>query len=139
LAAILGMASAQPTDGGGEAERRAVEEMQRRNQPVPSPAERRRLIEGFFPSLGQVAFDTAPVEFEIAGLRLVVPRNYVSSVDQDAQGRTTALGLHVLLPDMEGVTRANMPCVQRAPNCANYVRVLIQAQQRFVAREVLGN
>jgi len=122
-----------------EAERRTVEEIQRRSLPVPPPEERRRLIEGFFPSLGRAAFDTTPVAFEIAGMRLVVPANYISSAERDPQGRTTTLVLHVLLPDMEGVTRANLPCIRQAPNCGDYVRVIVKLPQRLVARDILAN
>ncbi len=132
------MATAQP-DFSAEAERRTVEEMQRRGQQVPPPEERRRLIEMFAPNLGRATFDTRPVRLEIAGVRLVIPANYIASVYRNADGQVELATLHIFLFDMQGVTSATAPCMRRGFGCTEYARVTILQTPRGSARQHLAN
>lgn len=132
------MATAQP-DFSAEAERRTVEEMQRRGQQVPPPEERRRLIEMFAPSFGRATFDTRPVRLEISGVRLVIPANHIASVDRDATGQVEHIALHVFLFDMQGITTATTPCLRRVFACPEYTRVNISRSPPGSARQHLAN
>jgi hypothetical protein len=134
----VGTAMAQP-DLSAEAERRAVEQMQRRGEQVPPPEERRRLIEMFLPNLGRATFDTRLVRLELTGVRLAIPANYIAAVDRDADGQVSHIALHVFLFDMQGVTIATAPCMRQGFACPEYGRVNISGSARVSARQSLAN
>jgi hypothetical protein len=65
------------------------------------------------------SFDTAPVRFYINGTLFAVPRNMIAhmpahvlkgSSDHSASKQSDSVTLHLMLPDMAGLTEANADC-----------------------------
>lgn len=83
------------------------------------------------------SFDTAPVYFYINHTLFTVPRNLIVQMPEhvvEDPGRapppsTSAISdrviLHVVLPDMAGLTEGNAECQVRGPDCEQLVRVNI--------------
>lgn len=93
----------------------------------------------FAPNLGRATFDTRPVRLEIAGVRLVIPANYIASVFRNADGQVELASLQIFLFDMQGVTSATAPCMRRGFGCTEYARVTILRTPRGSARQHLAN
>ncbi|MGE0116498.1 MAG: hypothetical protein AB7S71_05825 [Dongiaceae bacterium] len=82
-----------------------------------------------------LSFDTAPVHFYINGTLFAVPRNMIAYMPEhvvegpgappDVANLSNRVILHVMLPDMVGLTEANAECYVRGSDCKQLVRITI--------------
>lgn len=83
------------------------------------------------------SFDTAPVRFYINGTLFAVPRNMIVHMPEyvveglgagpGAMYKSEIVILHVLLPDIVGLTEANAECYVRGSDCDQLIRVVISS------------
>jgi hypothetical protein len=83
------------------------------------------------------SFDTAPVYFFIKDTLFAVPRNLIVqmpdhvvedprlAIPPEAGAASNRVILHVMLPDMAGLTEVNAECYMRGSDCDKLVRIIV--------------
>jgi hypothetical protein len=98
-------------------------------------------LDRFYVPVPAPSIDPTPRTFVMNGQRYNIPRNFIESLENDNDGSPAAVSMRVLLPDIVGLSRESMPCLNYQTVCSdNVVTIgLLRGEHAVAGSQILEN